>query len=77
VHVSKTPLLSHSSGIEFLGGGRAHDSVKHSNGPGFWHTAWPWVIGGVATLAAGGAVVYVLTRPTADVNVGSASVNLH
>ncbi len=38
-------------------GGRAHpdrDELR-PHGSGFWSTAWPWVIGGVA-LAAGGAV---------------------
>jgi len=42
---------------------------------GFWSSPWPYVIGGVA-LAAGGAAVYVATRPTDDVAVGGAAVRV-
>jgi hypothetical protein len=41
----------------------------------FWSSPWPYVIGGVA-LAAGGAAIYLGTRPTDDVTVGSASVRV-
>jgi len=44
-------------------------------GGGFWASPWPYVIGGVA-LAAGGAAVYLGTRPTDDVMVGGASVRV-
>ena len=46
-----------------------------SSGGGFWSTAWPYVIGGAA-LAAGGAAAYFATRPTADVYVEQARVEL-
>ncbi len=49
------------------------DSDDHKGG-GFWHTAWPYVIGGVA-LAAGGAVAYFATRPGDDVTVGAARID--
>jgi hypothetical protein len=42
---------------------------------GFWSSPWPYVIGGAA-LAAGGAAVYLATRPGDDVNVGTVRVNL-
>jgi len=42
---------------------------------GFWASPWPYVIGGVA-LAAGGAALYVATRPTDDVAVGGAAVRV-
>jgi hypothetical protein len=42
---------------------------------GFWSSPWPYLIGGVA-LAAGGAAVYVATRPTDDVSVGGAAVRV-
>jgi hypothetical protein len=44
-------------------------------GGGFWASPWPYVLGGVA-LAAGGAAVYLGTRPTDDVSVGAASVRV-
>jgi hypothetical protein len=50
------------------------DHVTTSSG-GFWHTAWPYVIGGVA-LAAGGAAAYFLTRPPDDVNIDAARVQV-
>jgi hypothetical protein len=43
---------------------------------GFWHTAWPYIIGGAA-LAAGGAAAYYFTRPTDDVNVLGPRVEVH
>ncbi len=50
------------------------DSVRKDGG-GFWSSPWPYVIGGVA-LAAGGAAVYLGTRPTDDVSIGVASVRV-
>jgi hypothetical protein len=55
---------------------REGDATKDkgsSKGGGFWSSPWPYVIGGLA-LAAGGVTVYVMTRPTDDVSVGSARV---
>lgn len=48
---------------------------RRSSG-GFWSTAWPYVIGGAA-LAAGGAAVWFATRPTEDVTVLAARVEVH
>jgi hypothetical protein len=48
-----------------------HETKKH----GFWSSPWPYVIGGAA-LAAGGAAVYLATRPGDDVNVGAVRVNV-
>jgi hypothetical protein len=52
-----------------------HEPIKKEDekSGGFWSTAWPYVLGGVA-LAAGGAAVYLGTRPTDDVTVGAARV---
>ena len=52
------------------------DHVVHSGGHGFWKTVWPYVLGGVA-LAAGGAALWLATRPTDDVNVGAARIEVH
>jgi hypothetical protein len=43
---------------------------------GFWHTAWPYVLGGVA-LAAGGIATYFAVRPADDVNVTGVRVLTH
>ncbi len=51
------------------------DGKDHKAGGGFWSTAWPYVIGGVA-LAAGGAAIYLATRSSDDVNVGAVRVDL-
>ena len=40
---------------------------------GFWHSPWPYFIGGLV-LAAGGAVTYYELRPTDDVSLGAARV---
>jgi hypothetical protein len=52
---------------------RVHDDAR---GAGFWHTAWPYIIGGAA-LAAGGAAVYFATRSGDDVNVTGVRVVTH
>ena len=50
------------------------DGSRH--GTGFWHTAWPYILGGVA-LAAGGAAVYFATRSGDDVNLSGVRVVTH
>jgi hypothetical protein len=47
---------------------------SEKSGGGFWSSPWPYLLGGVA-LAAGGAAVYIETRPTDDVSIGAARVN--
>jgi tetratricopeptide (TPR) repeat protein len=42
----------------------------------FWHTAWPYIIGGAA-LAAGGAALYFATRSGDDVNITGVRVVTH
>jgi len=54
---------------------RSKERPRHEGGGGFWHTAWPYIIGGTA-LAAGGTAVYFATRPSPDVNVGAAHVTV-
>ena len=59
-----------------LGGtASAKEDSDANHRTGFWSTAWPYVIGGVA-LAAGGAAIYLSTRSSADVNVGAVHVDL-
>lgn len=60
-----------------LGATHAEHPTTTSSGSssGFWHSPWPYVLGGV-TLAAGGVALYFATRPTADVNVGATRVEL-
>ena len=77
--------VTHAAGIAGLADGRrdqtsdashAHKNHKEEGKKGgFWSSAWPYVIGGAA-LAAGGAAVYLATRPGDDVNVGSVHVLL-
>jgi len=55
------------------GAGAAKDDGAHR---GFWHTAWPYIIGSAA-LAAGGAAVYFATRSGDDVNVTGVRVVTH
>jgi hypothetical protein len=54
-----------------------HDETPpvHPNKGGFWSTAWPYVLG-VTALAAGGAVAYYTLRPTDQVTVSGAHVNV-
>ncbi len=51
------------------------DGSANKKSGGFWGSPWPYVLGGVA-LAAGGAAVYLGTRPTDDVLVGGATVRV-
>jgi hypothetical protein len=45
-------------------------------GGGFWHSAWPYVLGTIAV--AGGAVaIYFATRTPGDVNVTGVQVMTH
>jgi hypothetical protein len=46
---------------------RPRDAPKRG---GFWSSPWPYLLGGAA-LAAGGAAVYVVTRPPEAVSVGA------
>lgn len=41
----------------------------------FWASPWPYVVGGLA-LAAGGAALYVFTRPGDEVTIGAARVEV-
>jgi tetratricopeptide (TPR) repeat protein len=43
---------------------------------GFWHTAWPYLLGGAA-LAAGGVAVYFATRPPDEIDVTGVRVVTH
>jgi hypothetical protein len=52
-----------------------HEKEQPSSGGGFWHTAWPYIIGGAA-LAAGGAAAWYVTRPTENVYVDSPAVHV-
>jgi hypothetical protein len=54
-------------------GKQEKEQVEKSSG--FWSTPWPYIIGGVA-LAAGGAALYFVTRPSDSVTVGAASVRV-
>ena len=71
VHVQALPTALLALPIASAG---THDTAgtKH----GFWHTAWPYIIGGAA-LAAGGAALYFATRPGDDVNVTGVRVVTH
>jgi len=53
-----------------------HEAEQPSSSGGFWHTAWPYIIGGAA-LAAGGAAAWYATRPTENVYVDSPHVQLN
>jgi len=52
-----------------------HEAEHPSSSGGFWHTAWPYIIGGAA-LAAGGAAAWYVTRPTDNVYVDSVHVQV-
>ncbi len=47
-----------------------------AKGGGFWHTAWPWIIGGTVLAAGGGAAYYYGTRPAPNVDVLAPTVTL-
>jgi len=71
-------VVAPSAALAALGPVRPSHARDHTHGSssgGFWTTAWPYIIGGAA-LAAGGAAVYFASRPTDDVNVGAARVEL-
>jgi hypothetical protein len=77
VHVAKAAVAP-SAALAALGpaqASRARDHARGSASSGFWNTAWPYIIGGAA-VAAGGAAVYFASRPTDEVHVGAASVQL-
>lgn len=77
VHVAKPLPAPSPAPIAALEPGpapRHHHEEPESSG-GFWHTAWPYIIGGAA-LAAGGAATWYATRPTDNVYVGSVHVSL-
>jgi hypothetical protein len=52
-----------------------HEAEHTSSSGGFWHTAWPYIIGGAA-LAAGGAAAWYATRPTENVYMDSVHVQV-
>lgn len=52
------------------------DELRPSHG-GFWSTAWPWVIGGVAVAAGGATAAYFLLKPPDQVSVGPALMQTH
>ena len=52
---------------------RSDPKKKEDDKGGFWASPWPYVIGGAA-LAAGGAAVYVGTRPGDQVSVSAVRV---
>jgi hypothetical protein len=74
IHVYPLPMADMPAG---LAGSRAHGPA-HGDGKhgGFWHTAWPYILGGAA-LAAGGAAVYFATRSSDDVDVTGVRVLTH
>lgn len=73
IHVQ--PLATTDADALLLHDGR--DARAHDEGRGgFWHTAWPYILGGAA-LAAGGVAVYFATRPGGDVNVTGVRVLTH
>ncbi len=74
VHVAK-PVVVPSPALAAFGPQRPTHKKDQTSSGGFWTTAWPYVIGGAA-LAAGGVAVYFATRPTDEVRVGAASVEL-
>lgn len=76
VHVTKPLPVPSPKPIAALepGGGEPREEHATSSG-GFWHTAWPYIIGGAA-LAAGGAATWFATRPTDNVYVASPHVGL-
>jgi hypothetical protein len=77
IHVMK-PVVAPSAALAALGPvrpARGKDHAHDASSGGFWNTAWPYILGG-ATLAAGGVAVYFASRPTDEVHVGAASVQL-
>jgi hypothetical protein len=52
-------------------------SEAHAHKAGFWGSAWPYILGGLALAAGGAATYYFALRPTDDVTVGGPRVTLH
>jgi hypothetical protein len=67
--IALTPVLP----LDTPGKSTTDEGKDHKSGGGFWSTAWPYVIGGVA-LAAGGAAIFLATRSSDDVDVGAVHV---
>jgi hypothetical protein len=79
VHVAKPipePAPAPIAALEPAPRPRRHHEEEQPSSGGFWHTAWPYIIGGAA-LAAGGAATWYATRPTDNVYVGQVRVQLH
>jgi hypothetical protein len=71
VSVPSPPILATTTTMTTTDS-REKDKAEKS---GFWSTPWPYIIGGVV-LAAGGAALYIVTRPSDNVTVGAASVRV-
>jgi tetratricopeptide (TPR) repeat protein len=69
------PAIALSPVLPLESKSKADPDKDHKSDGGFWSTAWPYVLGGIA-LAAGGAAIYLATRSSDDVNVGAVQVNL-
>jgi hypothetical protein len=79
VRVGKAPVVvTPSPALAALGpvhAPRKKESPPAKPSGGFWDTAWPYIIGGTALLAGGIALSFA-TRPSDDVNVGAARLEL-
>jgi hypothetical protein len=79
VHVAAATPVVASSPLDILAPApppRRDEAATSSASGGFWHSPWPYIIGGAA-LAAGGAALYFGTRSTDDVNISSTRVETH
>ncbi len=58
--------------------GETRDETRPSEAHkgGFWSSAWPYILGSVALAAGGAAIYYYAVRPTDEVSVGGARVNV-
>ncbi len=54
--------------------GAAGAPVSPPKTGGFWHTAWPWIIGGTVLAAGAGGAYYYTTRPVPLVEVQAPTV---
>ncbi len=66
VDARKRPLETMDAGAMVPGD---DENTTKSKSGGFWHSPWPWVIGGA--VVAGGVATYFMTRPTSDVTVSA------